>query len=144
MILSEPRCEPADLSSRTHGSRDAAGNPRRPGTFDFGYPALASGAVPNGPEALDLLRKMLAFNPDKRITVEQALAHPFMTSNPNRTPALSEFTLAQAVQAGGRPFDVTFEAIETYEKPQMCARLYDVMVEDQAVLAARRGAPGSQ
>ena len=30
------------------------------------------------PVALDLLSKFLAFNPDKRITVEQALAHPYL------------------------------------------------------------------
>ena len=28
-------------------------------------------------EAIDLIRKMLTFDPDVRITVEQALAHPF-------------------------------------------------------------------
>jgi serine/threonine protein kinase len=30
------------------------------------------------PEAIDLLEKMLQFNPDKRITVEEALAHPYL------------------------------------------------------------------
>ncbi|KAK9670087.1 hypothetical protein RND81_13G176300 [Saponaria officinalis] len=30
-------------------------------------------------KALDLLRKMLAFNPNKRITVSEALKHPYMT-----------------------------------------------------------------
>jgi len=30
------------------------------------------------PEAMDLLKKLLAFNPDKRLTVEQALEHPFV------------------------------------------------------------------
>ncbi len=34
---------------------------------------------PNAPElALDLLEKMLTFAPEKRITVEEALAHPYL------------------------------------------------------------------
>ena len=31
-------------------------------------------------EAIDLLIKMLGFNPDKRITIEKSLEHPFLTS----------------------------------------------------------------
>jgi serine/threonine protein kinase len=32
------------------------------------------------PQALDLLKRMLDFNPDKRITVEQALSHPYLSA----------------------------------------------------------------
>ena len=31
-------------------------------------------------EALDLLQKMLEFHPDRRITIEKALEHPFLSS----------------------------------------------------------------
>lgn len=34
----------------------------------------------DNPQAMDLLRKMLQFHPTKRITVEEALRHPFMES----------------------------------------------------------------
>lgn len=30
------------------------------------------------PEAVDLLKKFLIFDPEKRITVEEALKHPYM------------------------------------------------------------------
>lgn len=32
------------------------------------------------PDAIDLLRKMLAFDPQKRITVEEALDHPYLAA----------------------------------------------------------------
>ena len=31
-----------------------------------------------GKDGLDLLRKMLVFNPEKRISVDEALKHPFL------------------------------------------------------------------
>ena len=31
------------------------------------------------PDAIDLLKRMLTFDPVKRITVDEALAHPYMS-----------------------------------------------------------------
>jgi mitogen-activated protein kinase 15 len=36
------------------------------------------------PEALDLIRKLLIFNPNNRLTVEQALAHPYVKEFRNK------------------------------------------------------------
>merc|ERR1711862_503425 len=48
--------------------------------------------VPTSGEALDILKKTLRFNPDKRVTVEQALQAPYLAQlhcpedEPSRTP----------------------------------------------------------
>jgi serine/threonine protein kinase len=43
------------------------------------------------PHAIDMLEKMLTFNPKNRITVEQALAHPYLKSlhDPRDEPTAS-------------------------------------------------------
>ena len=44
------------------------------------------------PQALDLLERMLTFNPNNRITVEDALAHPYLEQyyDPNDEPVAQE------------------------------------------------------
>ena len=44
------------------------------------------------PRALDLLDRMLTFNPNKRITIEDALAHPYLEQyyDPNDEVCLTE------------------------------------------------------
>ncbi len=76
IILSKLGCPPREkLSFITH--RDALNSllrfeGRRPVPFHAHFP-------PNtNPVGLDLLLKMLTFNPDDRITVEEALAHPYL------------------------------------------------------------------
>jgi serine/threonine protein kinase len=50
---------------------------RHPADFSARWPAAPA-------EALDLLRRMLAFDPTERIRVEDALQHSFLTSVRNR------------------------------------------------------------
>lgn len=47
--------------------------------------------IPNAPpDGIDLLKKLLQFNPDKRLTAEQALSHPFVVRfhNPDEEPSM--------------------------------------------------------
>lgn len=60
------------------------------------YPKVA-------PLALDLLEKLLQFDPSKRLTCEEALQHPYFTSgptvgNPNPTGQYSMEERAQIVR----------------------------------------------
>lgn len=47
--------------------------------------------IPNAPpDGIDLLKKLLQFNPDKRLTADQALKHPFVARfhNPDEEPSM--------------------------------------------------------
>ena len=70
---------------------------------------------PKAPDAaLDLLERMLTFAPEKRITVEEALAHPYLKllHDPADEPVAE------------RPFDVDFENIHM-SKDTLRALLWD-------------------
>jgi serine/threonine protein kinase len=75
------------------------------------------------PLSLDLLEKMLAFNPDKRITVDEALAHPYLSSlhsEEDEPVCPTPFDFSFETTAGQAPLDkpalqrLMLEQIEAY------------------------------
>ena len=68
----------------------------------------------SNPVALDLLSKMLHFNPNKRYTIEQCISHPYFETlhNPEEEP-ISE-----------NPFDWRFDDIEL-TKENLQSIIYD-------------------
>jgi mitogen-activated protein kinase 1/3 len=74
-----------------------------------------SSLFPNAnPIALDLLEKMLTFNPKKRYTVDQCLSHPYFEGlhDPEQEPITTS------------PFDWTFDAVEL-TKENLQSMIYD-------------------
>jgi serine/threonine protein kinase len=61
--------------------------------------------------ALDLLSKMITFNPVARITVDQALAHPFLASV--RKPAM-EFNAAEPMVMHIEEYDLSVERTQEF------------------------------
>jgi mitogen-activated protein kinase 1/3 len=74
-----------------------------------------SSLFPNAnPIALDLLEKMLTFNPKKRYTVEQCISHPYFEGlhDPDQEPIITS------------TFDWTFDAVEL-TKENLQSMIYD-------------------
>ncbi|ABN67895.2 serine/threonine protein kinase [Scheffersomyces stipitis CBS 6054] len=63
------------------------------------------------PQGIDLLERMLAFNPDKRISVDEALSHPFVSRyhDPNDEPTTTP------IAAEEFDFDVEKDKLDTME-----------------------------
>ena len=82
-----------------------------PARFDTMYPDA-------NPDAVDLLYKMLEFNPKKRITVEQALEHPYLANlhDPSVEPASEP-----------APYEFSFED-EELEENQLRAKVWEEML----------------
>ena len=86
------------------------------------------------PEALDLLEKMLVFHPKKRITIEQALKHPYMASLHNE----EDEPVADA------PFNFSFENVAVTEEQlqrmifEEVAYFHPEIIEEEAKRAAEK------
>lgn len=77
------------------------------------------------PDAIDLLRKMLTFDPSKRITVEGALKHPYMSElhfpddEPTRGPlSLFDFDFEMYDLNAEQLKDLIFEEIQLYHSQE--------------------------
>lgn len=68
----------------------------------------------NDSQALDLLSKMIVFNPEKRLSVEESLSHPYVTS-------IKESTIVDPVYQGN--LDFSFEKQENIDIPTLVALL---------------------
>lgn len=81
----------------------------------------ASLSVAPTPQALDLIDKMLVFDPNKRINVEQALEHPYLASlhDVNDEPSCD------------KPFDYDFEN-EDFTEELIADIIYDDMLKFHA------------
>lgn len=83
-------------------------------------------------QALDLLDKMLAFNPDKRITVDEALKHPYVSSLHSE----EDEPLCEA------HFDFSFEN-QTLDKPTLQRLMFEqtLAFHPEAAEASRKYIP---
>jgi serine/threonine protein kinase len=85
--------------------------------------------------ALDLISRMLSFNPNGRITVDEALSHPFMSSlhNPENEP-LADFTFSF-------PFDneeLSSEVVQELVWEELRELHPDIPLKPRVTFAARR------
>uniref|UniRef100_A0A4W3GJW3 Mitogen-activated protein kinase 15 n=1 Tax=Callorhinchus milii TaxID=7868 RepID=A0A4W3GJW3_CALMI len=80
------------------------------------------------PDALDLLKKLLVFNPEKRLTSEEALEHPYVSKfhNPAKEPALTRDVLLPVD-------DDTQLSVAEYRN-----KLYEMILQRKTFLRRRR------
>jgi serine/threonine protein kinase len=83
-------------------------------------------------QALDLLDKLLAFDPEKRITAAESLKHPY----------LSTYHIPDDEPDHERLFDFSFESASTIDQIKcIIAKEVDSFVKNEALPAAEMASP---
>ncbi|KAF0732293.1 hypothetical protein Ae201684_010583 [Aphanomyces euteiches] len=109
-VVGTPEESTLDFVTHAKAKRFISKQPkRRPIPFGTLYPRAS-------PLAINLLERMLVFDPRERITVDEALAHPYLSSV--RDPALE-------VECDNGIFDYSFEDVELTKE-----NLQTLMFED--------------
>ena len=71
------------------------------------------------PDAIDLLRRMLAFNPSKRITVDEALKHKYLSDHYDKSTILTCPSRFDADFEDGYPDEMPKALIQQYMRSMM-------------------------
>jgi len=82
----------------------------------------------SNPHAIDLVKKMLIFDPTKRITIQEALEHPFMANNHNEDDEPVEKEPVSAFD-----FDFELYSLKTDEIKQLMYEEIQLYHSEEAV-----------
>lgn len=88
------------------------------------------------PLAIDMLKKMMAFDPSKRITISQALEHPYLSSlhfeddEPTTVPVSRfDFEFEKQLLTARELKDMVYEEILLYHFPEKVESYNDTKME---------------
>jgi len=93
------------------------------------------------PQALDLLKKLLKFNPKKRLTVEEALEHPYLAAlhlpedEPTRDPITElEFEFEKHTLSLEQLKDLIYEEILLYHSHEFASEYLRKLITGESVI----------
>jgi len=90
---------------------------------------LLESLFPDAPEdAIDLLRKLLCFNPERRLTAEETLKHPYLKQfhNPQDEPTLA------------KPIQISFDDNQRFTIDEYRKSLYKRIIQRRKEMRRRK------